>query len=149
MRVLRSTQNTVTPLPWDGEDPVPSGRVPLTVSLLPAGPAESIAHVHSKLGEEPWARIGIGPALGSTTRPPVPQKSFAALLVGKEPFKPGVTGGTNILGVIWYLLAVSRGHQMAGGTEDSLQLLGQGKAVLSTKQHQQFHCLSFRRLHQG
>lgn len=128
---------------------MPSGRVQLTVSLLPAGPAESIAHVHSKLGEEPWARIGIGPALGSTTRPPVPQKSFAALLVGKEPFKPGVTGGTNILGVIWYLLAVSRGHQMAGDTEDSLQLLGQGKAVLSTKQHQQSHCLSFRRLHQG
>lgn len=89
---------------------------------------------------------GIGPALGSTTRPPVPQV-FAAPLVGKEPFKPGMKGGTTILGVIWYLLAISKGHPMAGGTEDSLQLLGQGKVVLSTKQHQQSHCLSSRRLH--
>lgn len=54
-----------------------------------------------------------------------------------------------MLSVIWYLLSISEGHPMAGGTEESLQLLGQGKVVLSTKQHQQSHCLSSRRLHQG
>lgn len=140
MRVLRSTQNTVTPpLGW-------RGPCAFRQSAAHSHPASSWScGEHRPCAQQAWRRItgtgnllsiGIGPALGSTTRPPVPQKSFAALLVGKEPFKPGVKGGTTILGVIWYLLAVSKGHQMAGGTEDSLQLLGQGKVVLSTKQHQ-------------
>lgn len=113
------------------------------------------ASVEKNHGHGSLLSSGIGPALGSTTRRPphprrpVPRKSFAALLLGKEPFKPGVKGGTTILSVIWYLLAISKGHPLAGGTEDSLQLLGQGKVVLSTKQHQQSHCLSSRRFHQG